>query len=84
MQSIVMQMSCIYSVQTSVCTKCWGWCNILIFNLLVAGDVCEWVLLVKKYLKLFCAKLLYFRILCLSLHTNRVYEANIISTIVDS
>lgn len=42
-----------------------------------------WVFLVEEKLKRFCDKLLYFRLLCLSLHTNRAYEANIISTIVD-
>lgn len=42
-----------------------------------------WVFLVEEKLKRFCDKLLYFRLLCLSLHTNRAYKANIISTIVD-
>ena len=37
----------------------------------------------EEKLKRFCDKLLYFRLLCLSLHTNRAYKANIISTIVD-
>ena len=42
-----------------------------------------WVFFVEEKLKRFCDKLLYFRLLCLSLHTNRAYKANIISTIVD-